>query len=300
MTASISWNTVHLVPPTPFSQDGRQVDVDTLATLVESLINKGIQVVIPAAGTGEFHSLSVSEASVCIQSVAQICRGRAKVLAPVGLGLEHALATGEIALKSGVDGILVMPPIHPYLSDTGVQLYFETIAHELRTKIWVYKRGPYPSNECLKTLVDKNVVCGIKYAVNDMNSVADFIESIDSRCHVVCGTAERNAPFFHLAGARGFTSGLATLFPELSLKLHHHLTNSDYEKAMQIRAVLSPFERFRSKFSDALNISTIKAGMQIIGIPVGPVRPPNRPLSHDEFQDLEKIIAEILKFETTD
>lgn len=287
------WNTVHLVPPTPFTDDARYVDTDRLKLLAEDSINSGIKVIIPSAGTGEFHSLTVDESLSCINAIMHVARGKARVLAPVGLGLEHALAVGEKALNVGADGILVMPPVHPYLGDSGVKLYFEAIYKALRTPLWVYKRGPYPSNDCLLELVSEGIVTGIKYAVNDMNALADFIENLNGKCHVVCGTAERNAPFFHLAGSLGFTSGAAILFPKLSIQLHESLCNQNYPEAMRIRSILNPFEKFRARQNDALNISTIKAGLAIAGKPVGPVRPPNRPLSPQETGELSEIITKI-------
>lgn len=293
MTKRMKWDTVHLVPPTPFTSDGKHVDADQLGALVETRIQRGIRVVIPAAGTGEFHSLTVEESTACIKAVLNVGHGRAAVLAPIGLGLEHALAIGEIAMNAGADGVLVMPPVHPYLSDSGVKLYFEAIYKALKTTLWVYKRGPYPSNECLAELISSGVVTGVKYAVNDLNALSDFIEKTDSSSQVVCGTAERNAPFFHLAGARGFTSGVAMLFPELSLQLHAALTSQNYSEAMHIRSILNPFELFRARHADSLNISTIKAGMEIIGESAGPVRPPNRPLTLKEMDELQLIIQSI-------
>lgn len=293
MTKRLNWDTVHLVPPSPFTPDGKHVDADRLGALVDSRIQKGIRVVIPAAGTGEFHSLTVEESTDCIKAVVNAGRGSAAVLAPIGLGIEHALAIGEKAMNDGADGVLVMPPVHPYLSDSGVKLYFEAIFNALKTPLWVYKRGPFPSNECLSELAASGVVTGVKYAVNDMNALSDFIEKTADSCHIVCGTAERNAPFFHLAGARGFTSGVAMLFPELSLQLHAALTSQNYSEAMRIRSILNPFELFRARHADSLNISAIKAGMDLIGEPVGPVRPPNRPLTLKELDELQLVIQSI-------
>lgn len=292
MPADNAWNTVHLVPPTPFTADGRHVDTHCLARLLDGCLAAGIRVVIPAAGTGEFHSLTTAEASQAIATTIPVCKGRAKVLAPIGLGLEHALTVGEKAMTAGADGVLVMPPVHPYLGDEGVSLYFKAIHKALGIPLWVYKRGPNPSDNTLLALAKAGVITGVKYAVNDFNAVADFVQKSAGACSVVCGTAERNAPYFHLAGARGFTSGAAALFPLTSLKLHQALTNTDYTEAMRLRQVLNPIEAFRARQADALNITTIKAGLELLGCPVGPVRPPNRPLTDAEMAELKLVIEQ--------
>ena len=287
------WDTVHLVPPTPFSADGRAVDTDRLAGLVDRCLNAGITVVIPAAGTGEFHSLSIAESINCISTTINICKNRARVLAPIGIGLEHAISVGEKAMAAGADGVLVMPPVHPYLGDEGVGLYFKAIRQALGVPIWVYKRGPNPSDAMLVSLANEGVIAGVKYAVNDLNALTDFVRKTAGKCEVVCGTAERNAPFYHLAGARGFTSGAAALFPEISLKLHEALTCGNYAEAMRLRELLNPIEAFRARQNDALNITTVKAGLELMGQPVGPVRPPNRPLTTAETAELKQVITTI-------
>ena len=295
--ATDPWNTVQLVPPTPFSADGRSLNLRLFQDLIDKSIGNGIGVAIPAAGTGEFHSLTVDEAVAAITSAIEVARGRCKIMAPVGLGLEHALAVGERAIELGADALLVMPPVHPYLSDDGVVDYFHAIFTAFAKPLWVYKRGVYPSDVCLVDLAKRGVIAGVKYAVNDMNAVAAFVERVDGYCNVVCGTAERNAPFFHLAGARGFTSGAAILFPRLSLKLHAALAGGDYISAMKFRRILNPLELFRARQNDALNITAIKAGMKILGHDCGPVRPPYRSLTDAEWAELTTVVRSIHEME---
>ena len=53
--------TVHLVPLTPFSPDGREVLEGVLGGFARWLYDAGVRVFLPAAGTGEFHSLAAAE-----------------------------------------------------------------------------------------------------------------------------------------------------------------------------------------------------------------------------------------------
>lgn len=293
------WNTVHLVPPTPFEGLGKAVDTRRLAAETRLAIEAGMRVIIPGAGTGEFHSLSEDEAAEVLATVAGVAAGRegVAVLAPVGLGVDRAVRAGVFAKEKGAAGLLVMPPVHPYLSDEGVAGYFETIKAETGMPLWVYKRGPIPSDAALVRLIETGVIAGVKYAVNDVDAVHAFVRNVAGRAEVVCGTAERFAPFFHLAGARGFTSGAGALFPRTSLKLHAALDAGDYPEAMRLRTILEPLERFRARQGDALNISVIKTGLAILGRSVGPARLPNRPLTVAETGELEAVVRKIQEFE---
>ncbi len=293
------WNTVHLVPPTPFDASGKAVDTARLAAETKHAIEAGMRVIIPGAGTGEFHSLSEDEAGEVLATAADVAAGRegVAVLAPVGLGVDRAVRAGKFAKERGAAGLLVMPPVHPYLSDEGVAGYFETIKAETGMPLWVYKRGPIPSDAALVRLIETGVIAGVKYAVNDVDAVHSFVRDVAGRAEVVCGTAERFAPFFHLAGARGFTSGAGALFPRTSLKLHAALDAGDYTEAMRLRAILEPLERFRARQGDALNISVIKAGLALLGRSVGPARLPNRPLTVAETGELGAVVRQIQAFE---
>ena len=53
--------TVQLVPLTPFSADGKRLLPEALDRQVRESYVAGIRVFIPAAGTGEFHSLSAAD-----------------------------------------------------------------------------------------------------------------------------------------------------------------------------------------------------------------------------------------------
>src|SRR5262249_58240217 len=91
-----------------------------------------------------------------------------------------------------------------------------------------------------------------------------------------CGTAERFAPFFHLAGAKGFTSGAGNLCPRLALALHKALVEGRYSEAMECLRILRPIEDYRARAGDSFNISMLKAALRLTGRDFGPARPPQR------------------------
>ena len=61
--------TVQLVPLTPFSADGATLLPELLGAFARSVYEAGIRVFLPAAGTGEFHSLTPAEVVSCVQAV---------------------------------------------------------------------------------------------------------------------------------------------------------------------------------------------------------------------------------------
>lgn len=289
-------DTVQLVPPTPFSADGQSVKYDELSRFTESVVKAGISVLLPAAGTGEFHSLSAEEVVGCVQATRQAA-SNAVVIAPIGFGLGHAIQIGQRAGEVGANGLLLMPPVHPYLSDAGFRDYFEAIAAAVPLPLLAYKKGPHPSDALLTELGRKGRLVGVKYAVNEMDAFTKFVDANRGRLGLYCGTAERFAPFFALAGATGYTSGLGNIVPRLTLAMHAALKSSDYSGAMRLLSVVRPIEDFRALAADSFNISAIKAAMQVAGWDFGPVRPPQRRLTSNEIGQLRTVVEPILAAE---
>ena len=289
--------TVQLVPLTPFSPDGQRVLADRLGPFVKEMYRAGIRVFLPAAGTGEFHSLTADEILACVAATRAAVGSEGQVVAPIGLGLPFALQVGRRAIEAGADALLVMPPIHSYLCDAGVRDYFVALASELPRPLLAYKKGPFPSDELLLDLARGGQLAGIKYAVNDVDAVARFAAALDPRVGLYCGTAERFAPFFAQAGARGYTSGAGNICPRLTLAMHRALAKGDQAEARRLLEIIRPIEDYRARAGDSYNISMLKFALKVAGHDFGPVRPPLRRLTPQEEIEIRALVEPILAAE---
>jgi 4-hydroxy-tetrahydrodipicolinate synthase len=285
--------TVHLVPPTPFTADGREVVPEKLGAFVKRMVDAGIRVFLPAAGTGEFHSLSATEVVASVSATREAAGRGCVVLAPVGLGVAHAVEIGWQAAEAGADALLLMPPVHPSLSDAGFRDYFEAIAAAVPLPFLTYKKGPVPSDALLTRLAAEGRLVGVKYAVNDLDAFACFADRVRNRLGLYCGTAERYAPFFMLAGATGYTSGAGNLCPRLSLAMHAALMERRYDEAMRLLSILRPVEDYRARDGDSYSISALKYALQVCGWDFGPVRPPQRRLTPEEEAEVRRLLEPV-------
>jgi 4-hydroxy-tetrahydrodipicolinate synthase len=289
--------TVHLVPPTPFTPDGKQVRSDTLGGFVRDMAAAGMRVFLPAAGTGEFHSLTAAEVVECVRATREAAGAGAVVLAPAGFGVEHAVRIGRQAAEAGADALLLMPPVHPYLCDAGFRDYVEAVAAAVPLPLLAYKKGPVPSDRLLGELGEAGRLVGVKYAVNDVDAFTRFADAHAGRLGLYCGTAERFAPFFMLAGAKGYTTGAGNLCPRLTLALHAALAAGRYADGMKLLRVLRPVEDLRARDGDSYNISLVKFGLELCGYDFGPLRPPQRRLTEAERATFREQLAPVLAAE---
>ncbi|MBL8826056.1 MAG: dihydrodipicolinate synthase family protein [Planctomycetaceae bacterium] len=289
--------TVQIVPPTPFSADGKRVLTEPLAALAKELYAAGMRVFLPAAGTGEFHSLSTDEVVECVRVVRQSVGRDAVVLAPLGFALQESLTIGRGAIEAGADALLIMPPVHPYLADCGFRDYFQALAQELSLPFLAYKRGPVPSDKLLLDLAQTGRLIGVKYAVNELDGFTRFALAAPATLGLYCGTAERYAPFFMLAGAAGYTSGAGNVCPRLTLAMHAHLAAGRYADAMRIMQLIRPIEDYRAREGDSFNITLLKYALELKGLPFGPPRAPQRQLNDAERSDIRRLIEVVLNEE---
>jgi 4-hydroxy-tetrahydrodipicolinate synthase len=291
---STTMATVQLVPLTPMSDGGRRVEYERLTMFARDLYEAGIRVFLPAAGTGEFHSLSSREVVQCVEATKAGVGPDAIVIAPVGFGLAHALEIGRGAIENEADGLLVMPPVHPYLCDEGVRDYLTSLAKELPLPLLAYKKGPAPSDALLLELCRAGKLAGVKYGENNLDAAAKLIHAVGDAALVSCGIAERYAAYFHLAGAIGYTSGAGNLAPRLTLAMHAALLRGDFAEAMRLLNILRPVEEYRARAGDSYNISMLKAAMQATGRDFGPARLPQRPITASEQREIETLVEPIL------
>lgn len=290
-------STVQLVPLTPMSPDGKRVEYERLTMFARDLYDAGIRVFLPAAGTGEFHSLSTKEVVQCVEATKAGVGPDAMVIAPVGFGLAHALEIGRGAIDHEADGLLVMPPVHPYLCDEGVRDYLLALAKELPLPVLAYKKGPAPSDGLLLELCKSGKLAGVKYGENNLDAAAKLIKAVGDAAVVSCGIAERYAAYFHLAGASGYTSGAGNLCPRLTLAMHAALMKSDYAEATRLLNIMRPIEDYRARAGDSYNISMLKSAMKATGRDFGPARLPQRPITASEQREIETLVEPILAAE---
>lgn len=287
---------VHLVPLTAYSaRDG--IHAENQAKHLSRMVDCGMRVFLPAAGTSEFHSLSADEIVEIVRITREAAGPHVTIFAPVGQQVGFAIDVGKRSIEAGADGIMFMPFGHPYLSDRGALSYYREVMREVTAPVMIYKKAAIPSDALLLELARDAQVVGVKYAENNLHQFRQVVLRDDSTTEWLCGSAERFAPFFMLAGSRGYTTGAGNLCPRLTLSMHQAFTAGAIEEAMRIQELILPIENFRARDGDSFNISMLKHGLKLLGLDFGPPRPPGRVLEASEEREIETMLAPILEAE---
>src|SRR5699024_9081076 len=136
--------------------------------------------------------------------------GRAVIMAGIGYSIPIAIELGEYAKAVGADCVMIHQPIHPYINSEGFYEYLKEIITTLELPSIVYFKDPNLDDVVLKRLAPLEKFIAVKYAINDMARFRKTVHDVPKEHNIlwICGTAEKWAPFYYHAGARGFTSGL--------------------------------------------------------------------------------------------
>jgi len=281
---------ISAIPVTPFTGDG-VVDYKELAGAVTRITDADIRLIIACGNTAEYSSLTHTEILDVTAATVDAAQDAA-TLVGIGGDLSTAMEVVKFAVGLGAAGFMIHAPSHAYVSDDGLIDYYTAIADAAGLPIVLYVRGQDPSPAFMERLVSIENVVGIKYARRDLMGFARLVENFGSQIVPVCGLAESWAPYFCLAGGRGFTSGLVNVAPRLSVKLLDALTAGDYAAARRLWLMIKPFEQIRERSNDALNVPAVKEAMRQRGyIKSAFVRPPVSSMTAQECTELSTVMS---------
>jgi 4-hydroxy-tetrahydrodipicolinate synthase len=265
---------------------------------VTRLLDGGISVVTPNGNTGEFYALSQAEARLALETAAKAVSGHAasghvELLAGVGHDIATAIEAAKHARDHGARMIMIHQPVHPYVSKDGWIDYHAAIADAVPDLgIVLYLRAEKIGGRHIAALADRSPnVIAVKYGLRDATRFAQVARDAGlDRFTWLAGAAELTAPQFWASGARGFTSGLANVSPELALAMLDALRHGDSDVAMKVWESVRRFEDLRADDGSADNVSVVKEALAQLGLCARDVRPPSRELPQEIKGEISGII----------
>lgn len=279
---------VGFTTPTPFSEDTETVLYDDLKENVQSLYKANARLFVPCGNTGEYYALTNEERIGVIEATVEAAGPEATIIGGIGGSTKTAKRLAAEYESAGADGVMVMHPSHTYKTEAGLVDYYRKIAAATDLGVVIYKRGPEITRDMLSELTTVDNVVGVKYAVNDVEGFSSTVREAEGDVIWITGSAERFAPSYALEGAEGFTTGIGNFVPEQVLELHAALAEENWERALEIRDEIRPFEQLRDEtedapvFASAKNVPAVKYGMELRGFNGGPVREPLHELSTED------------------
>ncbi|WAP66913.1 dihydrodipicolinate synthase family protein [Jiella pelagia] len=278
---------------TPFTADGSAVDASALRRLVNWQIAEGIHGLIPLGSTGEFLSLTRAER----QEVVEICVSEAAGRVPVyiGTGAEATFDAVELSREAeamGADGVMIIPPFYSSPTEDELFEHYRRIGEAISIPIMVYNNPATANVDLIPQTVARlsriDAVRSIKESTLEVTRVRDIIDLCGDRIDVFAGILGYES--FWL-GAVGWVAVCSNLMPKESARLFE-LVDRDCDKAAALalyRRIL-PVVRW---VGGPRYVSASKAGLAMMGLPVGDPRAPRLPLPADQKSELRETLASL-------
>jgi 4-hydroxy-tetrahydrodipicolinate synthase len=238
MRSSLAVGGVYVALLTPFDAAGR-VDVDALTTMVDDLIDAGVDGLVALGTTGEFSDLTQGEREVVTAATVAAARGRVPVVVGIGaVGTAEACRHAELAEHAGAGAVLTLPPLFWKLDDVELFGHFAAVAAATSLPVLLYDIPVFTGVRLSPPLVlriatELPSVVGIKLTVTDFRSVSEVLTAVKPvrpDFSVTVGF-EDLALSATLAGADGVISGMANFCAPTLLELVAAARRGDLDAA---------------------------------------------------------------------
>ena len=220
-----------------------EVDYDSLAKILNFLIDNGSHGLVPCGTTGESPTLSHEEHKKIIEETIRIADKRVPVIA--GTGSNNTLEAVEYtahAEKSGADAALIVTPYYNKPTQSGLYEHFKTISDKTNIPIIIYNiPGRSIVDMTIETMIELSKIkkiIGVKDATNDLfRPLITRKKMQNDFCYL---SGEDGTALAYLAqGGHGCISVTANVAPKLCSELHSAWQDGNISKAQEINLKLS-------------------------------------------------------------
>ncbi|WP_328338935.1 4-hydroxy-tetrahydrodipicolinate synthase [Micromonospora sp. NBC_00421] len=267
---------------TPFTADG-SLDLDGAARLATYLVDEqGNDALVVNGTTGESPTTTDAEKESLLRVVVEAIGDRAQVVAGVGTNdTRHTIELAAAAEKAGVHGLLVVTPYYNKPPQRGLERHFTAVADGTGLPIMLYdvphRAALAIETETLVRLAAHERIVAVKDAKGDLTATS----WVTSRTDLAFYSGEDSLTLPTLAVGGVGLVGTSTHFTgALAKRMIEAYDAGDSGAALTLHRRLLPL--FTGIFRSPGTI-LVKAGLNAMGLPAGPVRPPLVDATDDEL-----------------
>jgi len=246
---------------TPFTVH-KELDKDGLRTIIQHLIEGGVQYLVALGTTGEPATLSASEQEEVLSIFQEETEG--KIPWVVGIGGNHTAGLIQKAQqwtqRYQPDGILSVSPYYNKPTQEGIFQHYAAIADATDLPIILYNvPGRTGSNMTAATTLrlaeEKQNIVAMKEASGDLDQIMEIINHAPEGFVVVSGDDPLTLPMIAV-GAKGLISVIGNAFPSLTQQL---VQDALAEKMTESRVIQQKLWRMMHLIFEEGNPAGVKA-----------------------------------------
>lgn len=220
---------------TPFLADG-QVDYDGLKTLINYLIDGGVEYIVSLGTTGESATLSQDEKKKVLAFTAEVVNGRINLVAGIA-GNNTAEVVEQVKAFDipGYNAILSASPQYNKPTQEGIYQHYKAIAQNAKLPVILYnvpsRTGSNVSADTTVRLARdfKNII-GIKEASGNFDQINQIMRDKPQDFLMISGDDPISLPMIAL-GAVGVISVVGNALPRQTSDVIRKCLNHDFKGA---------------------------------------------------------------------
>jgi 4-hydroxy-tetrahydrodipicolinate synthase len=278
--------------PTPLAKDG-SVDRDCARSLVDFLIEGGIDGLLALGTSGEFALLTREERRAVLDVVVDRVNGRVPVYAGVSdPSSENVVRLSADAKDAGVDGAIAIPPIYYTTTNDGLYKHFRSIAEKIDLPLMLYNipgwTHVFVPPEVVVPLAEERLIVGMKHTEHNLLNLLMFIRDVGDKIAIFTGSDAMAYTCLEFGGS-GAIIGVANVAPKITARIFDEYLKGNLTSARDAQLELLPLIA-------AIGVGKFPAGlkevMNLIGVPVGGVKEPLPKLTDEEVRTIKRYLDE--------
>ncbi|MFE6096998.1 4-hydroxy-tetrahydrodipicolinate synthase [Streptomyces massasporeus] len=262
---------------TPFTPSGT-LDLDGAQHLATHLVENGCDGLVLSGTTGESPTTTDAEKSALVAAVKGAVGDRAKVVAGIGTpDTRHTIELAREAEKAGADGLLVVSPYYSRPPQDAIEAHFREIADACELPLMLYdipaRTGTRIEPETILRLADHPRIVAVKDCSQDFLGAQKVLARTALAYYAGCD--EHNLALYAVGGT-GYVSTVANVIPTHLRAVLDAFDAGDTARAARLQQRATPL--IEAIMSAGLpGTVTVKALLNELPLPAGPVRSPLRP-----------------------
>lgn len=294
---------VVVTPITPFKSGNFELDVNAWRRFIRFLINSGVKkgegVIVGQSSTGEFDTMSVDERKMAMEVAVDEAKDEVPFIAGINsTDPKISIELAKHAEKIVAAGVMFGPPFYDPPTAEEIVTFYKMVADACNLGICIYNN--YFANqtdinlEILDRLVSEvDTIIGIKEPVNDFEKIEHEIKRFGDRINILTGKGDSFEPYGSLLGVKGFVAyAYVNFLPRVAVQIWEAIKKKDWQKAKELEDRIYKVRSFMFKLPRVHYIARAKAGMELMGLDGGTVRPYRHPISTEEKRELKNILIE--------
>jgi len=265
-------------PVTPFADTG--IDTARLAALVDKLVADGVHAIAPLGSTGELAYLEEPEFDSVVDTTLATVAGRVPVVVGVSdVTTAKTVRRAAYAQRAGAAAVMVLPVSYWKLTEREILEHYRRTGDAVEIPIMAYN-NPATSGVDMRP----ELLVAMFEAIENLTMVKESTGDL-SRMRRIAELSGGRLPFYNgsnplvldalLAGASGWCTAAPNLRPQPCLDLYDAVRAGDLDTA---RARYDDLKGLLEFIVAGGLATTVKAGLELLGFPVGDPRPPLLPL----------------------